>query len=326
MSRLNCSYFVIILTTIHVLMSCTEATSTGDKINRTAECSASSIEMSLYCRGMRAVRNIIYNLNKTNKPIVIVRGLEIVPSRRSTDATDDINTNYVNAGNVDNGVNDKDDTLVGRFSAYLRTHELNIKFSELLADETESYLARDLWQNHLTKLNASMSASASEARKKDKGQGAMMMMAVMFSKMMAVMGIGGVGALAMKALGVAMTALVLAGIIGMKSLMSHGHESSHSVQYLTADGHHHRRRRRRSSSGIINVLSETLHNKSDTGIWNSQPLAYRGKKKCLTFPFHKEKQIHLQSDDATVADDDAFTNFFPFCVLRKNHINNLITC
>ncbi|KAL9892492.1 osiris 5 [Glossina fuscipes fuscipes] len=258
-------------------MSCTEATSTGDKINRTAECSASSIEMSLYCRGMRAVRNIIYNLNKTNKPIVIVRGLEIVPSRSSTDATDDINTNYVNAGNVDNGVNDKDDTLVGRFSAYLRTHELNIKFSELLADETESYLARDLWQNHLTKLNASMSASASEARKKDKGQGAMMMMAVMFSKMMAVMGIGGVGALAMKALGVAMTALVLAGIIGMKSLMSHGHESSHSVQYLTADGHHHRRRRRRrSSSGIINVLSETLHNKSDTGIWNSQPLAYRG--------------------------------------------------
>uniref|UniRef100_A0A1A9VIW4 Osiris 16 n=1 Tax=Glossina austeni TaxID=7395 RepID=A0A1A9VIW4_GLOAU len=255
-------------------MSCTKATSMEDKINRTAECSASSIEMSLYCRGMRAVRNIIYNLNKTNKPIVIVRGLEIVPSRRSTDATND----FVNAGNVDNVVNDKDDTLVGRFSAYLRTHELNIKFSELLADETESYLARDLWQNDLTKLNASMSsASASEARKKDKGQGAMMMMAVMFSKMMAVMGIGGVGALAMKALGVAMTALVLAGIIGMKSLMSHGHESSHSVQYLTADGHHHRRRRRRSNSGIINVLSETIHNnKSDTGIWNSQPLAYRG--------------------------------------------------
>lgn len=161
MLRLSCCYFVIILTTIDVLMSCTKATAIEDKINRTAECSASSIEMSLYCRGMRAVRNIIYNLNKTNKPIVIVRGLEIVPSRRSTDTADDINTNYVNAGNVDNVVNDKDDTLVGRFSAYLRTHELNIKFSELLADETESFLARDLWQNDLTKLNASMSASAS---------------------------------------------------------------------------------------------------------------------------------------------------------------------
>ncbi|XP_037884746.1 uncharacterized protein LOC119634578 [Glossina fuscipes] len=258
-------------------MSCTEATSTGDKINRTAECSASSIEMSLYCRGMRAVRNIIYNLNKTNKPIVIVRGLEIVPSRSSTDATDDINTNYVNAGNVDNGVNDKDDTLVGRFSAYLRTHELNIKFSELLADIEAFNFVRWFCQRSRAKYDSVSSASTSEARKKDKGQGAMMMMAVMFSKMMAVMGIGGVGALAMKALGVAMTALVLAGIIGMKSLMSHGHESSHSVQYLTADGHHHRRRRRRrSSSGIINVLSETLHNKSDTGIWNSQPLAYRG--------------------------------------------------
>uniref|UniRef100_A0A1A9W5M2 Uncharacterized protein n=1 Tax=Glossina brevipalpis TaxID=37001 RepID=A0A1A9W5M2_9MUSC len=306
---------------MHVLMSCTQAISLENKINRTIECSTNSIEMSLYCRGMRAIRNIIYNLNKTNKPIVIVRGLEIVPSRRSSDATNATSTNYVN---VANNVNDKDDTLVERFSAYLRTHELNIKFSELLADETTSYLARDLWQNGGTKLNASMSATTSEARKKDKGQGqgVMMMMALMFSKMMAVMSIGGVGALAMKALGVAMTAMAMAGMIGMKSLMSQGHESSHSVQYLTADGHHHRRRRRSSSSGIINVLSsDTIYNKSDTGMgWNSQPLAYllrnkrsyllytcSEKKKCLTFPFHEEKQTHLQNDDATVVDNDAFT-------------------
>lgn len=71
-------------------------------------------------------------------------------------------------------------------------------------------------------------------------------MAMMFGKMMAVMSLGGIGAMAMKALGVAMTALMMAGIVGIKSLMQHGHESSHSVQYVTEEGHHHKRRRRSS--------------------------------------------------------------------------------
>jgi len=95
----------------------------------------------------------------------------------------------------------------------------------------------------------------SEARKKDKGQGMLLAMALMFGKMMAVMGLGGIAALAMKALGVSLVALMMAGMLGLKTAAQHGGESSHSISYVTGEGHHHKRRRR--SSG-------------------QQPLAYRG--------------------------------------------------
>ncbi|KRG00478.1 uncharacterized protein Dwil_GK26924, partial [Drosophila willistoni] len=83
-----------------------------------------------------------------------------------------------------------------------------------------------------------------EARKKDKGQGLLLAMALMFGKMMAVVGLGGIGALAMKALGVAMVALMMAGMLGLKTAAQHGNESSHSISYVTGKGHHHKRRRR----------------------------------------------------------------------------------
>ncbi|KAI8046058.1 uncharacterized protein LOC128258149 [Drosophila gunungcola] len=172
---------------------------------------------TLYCRGERALRNVLRNLNRSEKPLVVVRGLEIVPLQNNSLVEDEQHL---------------DQSLLDSLSFYLRTHEINVKLADLLEDE----------------------APVSEARKKDKGQGMLLAMALMFGKMMAVMGLGGIAALAMKALGVSLVALMMAGMVGLKTAAQHGGESSHSISYVTGEGHHHKRRRR--SSG-------------------QQPLAYR---------------------------------------------------
>ncbi|XP_046805593.1 uncharacterized protein LOC111684407 [Lucilia cuprina] len=246
---------VFIALIFHVLINYCHASLPEDIAKLSDECLTNSLETSVYCRGSRAINNIINNLSKTDKPIVIVRGLEIVPSsnghiNNNNNNTADSDINIKNKQSNGVGEGDTDDTFLGRFSHYLRTHELNIKFSDLMsADESEHFLARDEEQNGM-QMNLS-----DEARKKDKGNGMIMILGLMMSKMMAVMGLGGIGALAMKALGVAMTALMMAAMVGVKSLANQGHESSHSVQYVTADGHHHRRRRRSSSSSSNNNIN-----------------------------------------------------------------------
>ncbi|XP_033165148.1 uncharacterized protein LOC117144207 isoform X2 [Drosophila mauritiana] len=172
---------------------------------------------TLYCRGERALRNVLRNLNRSDHPLVVVRGLEIVPLQNNSIADKEP---------------DQEQGLLDTLSFYLRTHEINVKLADLLEDEAQV-----------------------SARKKDKGQGMLLAMALMFGKMMAVMGLGGIAALAMKALGVSLVALMMAGMLGLKTAAQHGGESSHSISYVTGEGHHHKRRRR--SSG-------------------QQPLAYRG--------------------------------------------------
>ncbi|XP_039494661.1 uncharacterized protein LOC120453834 [Drosophila santomea] len=173
---------------------------------------------TLYCRGERALRNVLRNFNRSDKPLVVIRGLEIVPLQNNSIAFEQ---------------QDQEQSLLDSLSFYLRTHEINVKLADLLEDE----------------------AQVSEARKKDKGQGMLLAMALMFGKMMAVMGLGGIAALAMKALGVSLVALMMAGMLGLKTAAQHGGESSHSISYVTGEGHHHKRRRRS---------------------FGQQPLAYRG--------------------------------------------------
>lgn len=110
-------------------------------------------------------------------------------------------------------------------------------------------------------LSKTLFLSLSEARKKDKGGGYLMMSALMMGthytliqpggihdakhmflpcrtsqfisgKMMAALGLGGVGALALKALGVSMMALMLAGIVALKKLTEGGGDGGHSVHYV----------------------------------------------------------------------------------------------
>ncbi|KAM7359236.1 osiris 5 [Cochliomyia hominivorax] len=282
----NSAFSIVIF---HILVKYCEASLPEDIANTSTECLTNSLETSLYCRGTRVINNIINNLSKTDKPIVIVRGLEIVPTNgyNPNDNHNNISTNHDNDKNNNNNNNNNndnkgeegviDDTFLGRFSQYLRTHELNIKFSDLMStDESEGLLARDLEQNGM------QMSPLDESRKKDKGNGMIMALGLMMSKMMAVMGLGGIGALAMKALGVAMTALMMAAMVGVKSLANQGHESSHSVQYVTADGHHHRRRRRRSNfnnnNNIATGLQSTMIPSAEVKM-ELPSLAYRGWQK-----------------------------------------------
>lgn len=102
----------------------------------------------------------------------------------------------------------------------------------------------------------------------------LMMVGLMFSKMMALIGLGSVGALAMKALGVAMIALTVAGLIGIRALGAGGQDSSsHSVQYVTSEGSHHKRRRRSSLDRRYVLQTEPW------ATWNSQNIAYKAWKK-----------------------------------------------
>lgn len=50
--------------------------------------------------------------------------------------------------------------------------------------------------------------------------------------MLAALGLGGVGALALKALGVSLLALMLAGIVALKKLTEGGGDGGHQVHYV----------------------------------------------------------------------------------------------
>ncbi|KZC11143.1 hypothetical protein WN55_02504 [Dufourea novaeangliae] len=81
--------------------------------------------------------------------------------------------------------------------------------------------------------------------KKKGGDGGYMIMALMMGKMMAAMGMGALGLLAMKALMVSAMALMLSLIVAVKKLAG-GHDSGggHHVVYAQDVGHHHYRKKR----------------------------------------------------------------------------------
>lgn len=75
--------------------------------------------------------------------------------------------------------------------------------------------------------------------------GMILAMGMMMGKMIGAIGLGGVGLLAAKALGVSMLALMLAAIIGIKKLAESGHDDGgHQVHYVQAHGSEHHRKRR----------------------------------------------------------------------------------
>lgn len=74
--------------------------------------------VTLYCRGERALRNVLRNLNRSDKPLVVVKGLEIVPLLNASLAEEE-----------------PEQGLLDSLSFYLRTHEVNVKLADLLEDE-----------------------------------------------------------------------------------------------------------------------------------------------------------------------------------------------
>lgn len=91
-----------------------------------------------------------------------------------------------------------------------------------------------------------LSCIVAEARKGykggKKGNSGLLLMALMMGKTLAAIGFGTVGLLAMKALMVSALALMLSLIVGLKKLLSSGHEE-HGHTVIHAGGHDHRRKR-----------------------------------------------------------------------------------
>lgn len=77
---------------------------------------------TLYCRGERALRNVLRNLNRSDKPLVVIRGLEIVPLQNNS---------------ISDEEPDQEQGLLDSLSFYLRTHEINVKLADLLEDESQ---------------------------------------------------------------------------------------------------------------------------------------------------------------------------------------------
>ncbi|CAO1426529.1 unnamed protein product [Diamesa hyperborea] len=174
-------------------------------------------ENPLACRGSNILNKVINHITKrSDDTLKLLPGLEIVQNE---------NVNEVKSAN-DERASKENDTVLVRIQRYLKTHDLKVKFSDLIGKA-------DLQENVNKLFN--------EARKKDKGGGYLMMSALMMGKMMASLGFGAVGALALKALGVSMMALMLSAIVGLKKLTEGGGDGGHQVHYVSAD--HHRKRR-----------------------------------------------------------------------------------
>lgn len=79
---------------------------------------------TLLCRGERAMRNALRNLGKSDKPLVIMRGLEIVPLRNES------------RGKETPGESEAEPTLLDSLAGYLRTHEVNLRLADLLEEHS----------------------------------------------------------------------------------------------------------------------------------------------------------------------------------------------
>lgn len=156
-----------------------------------------------------------------------------------------------------------DNSILTSIVSFLRRHELKIKLPELMPDQDtmsrtfkqvmDDFNGNDIGGNITRKLTYSSELMhyfyVSEARKGGykggkKGNSGLLLMALMMGKTLAAIGFGTVGLLAMKALMVSALALMLSLIVGLKKLLSSGHEEhGHTVIHATAGGHDHRRKR-----------------------------------------------------------------------------------
>ncbi|XP_011646093.1 heterogeneous nuclear ribonucleoprotein A0-like [Pogonomyrmex barbatus] len=210
--------------------------------------SEDSKNVSVSCHGVRIVRKIVQQFLETTskeRDIELFDGVSLVEA-------------------PGNGSSRKARVLkgfggLGPFFQFLEGRELRIKLPSLLPSNFETALKESL-------------PSESEARQKrggggggyggggggggygggggggkggkKGGGGGYMILALMMGKMMAAMGMGAVGLLAMKALMVSAMALMLSLIVAVKKLAGGGDDhGGHHVVYAQEVGHHHRKKR-----------------------------------------------------------------------------------
>uniref|UniRef100_A0A182SDS2 Uncharacterized protein n=1 Tax=Anopheles maculatus TaxID=74869 RepID=A0A182SDS2_9DIPT len=184
----------------------------------------------LSCHGAKIVRNLVQRLARSGKAddaLKLFPGVEIVANGDPEERERSLND-----------VADDDRSMFGRFARYLQNHELKINFGQLVQRSDIQEAIRTAFGA----MDQEVIADVAEARKKDKGGlGAIMMMGLMMGKLLAALGFGGVGLLALKALGVSMVALLLSAILGLKKLTEQGdHKGRHNDEHFEvhSEGHH----------------------------------------------------------------------------------------
>ncbi|XP_052863715.1 uncharacterized protein LOC128270355 [Anopheles cruzii] len=209
-------------------------------------------EGSLSCHGAKVARHLLKRLARPVKleEVSVVKlfpGVEIVDVSDGEERERSLNE-----------VTEEDRTVFGRVGKYLQSHEIKINFGQLLKRSD----IQDAIRTAFGSLDQDVIADVAEARKKDKGGlGAIMMMGLMMGKLLAALGFGGVGLLALKALGVSMVALLLSAILGLKKLTEQGdHKGRHNDEHFEVHSDDHiqhadRKRRSPKSDVAANLLA-----------------------------------------------------------------------
>ncbi|XP_049547965.1 uncharacterized protein LOC125959197 [Anopheles darlingi] len=214
-------------------------------------------EGALSCHGAKVVRNLVKRLARPVK-VDETGGLKLFPGVEIVELTNGAEERERSF----NEVTEEERTVFGRIGKYLQSHEIKINFGQLLKRSD----IQDAIRTAFGSMDQEVIADVAEARKKDKGGlGAIMMMGLMMGKLLAALGFGGVGLLALKALGVSMVALLLSAILGLKKLTEHGdHKGRHNDEHFevhSEDHVEHGARKRRS------VEDEAAANEMAYGGW-----------------------------------------------------------
>ncbi|XP_076629843.1 uncharacterized protein LOC143346019 [Colletes latitarsis] len=202
-------------------------------------CSATDANnASVSCYGVRIVRKIVHQLlEKSSKEpnIEIFDGVSLVE--------------VPGGGPTRKGKLMKGFGSMGSLVQFLEGRELRIKLPSLLPQNIETALQESLPADQARAGGGGgyggLGGGGGGGGGKKGGGGGYLIMAMMMGKMMAAMGFGALGLLAMKALMVSAMALMLSMIVAVKKLTS-GHDSGggHHVVYAQDVGHHHYRKRR----------------------------------------------------------------------------------
>ncbi|KAL1494621.1 hypothetical protein ABEB36_010191 [Hypothenemus hampei] len=135
-----------------------------------------------------------------------------------------------------------DTTLLGAVENYLDSHEVRIRLSELMPGEGFGRAFKNAMDEVENKENEGGGGKGGGGG--GGGGGGVMLVGLMMGKLLAALGIGGVGLLAMKALMVSALALMLSIIIGLKKLVHHDDDGGGHHVIHAGHGHEYHRKKR----------------------------------------------------------------------------------
>ncbi|XP_018570582.1 uncharacterized protein LOC108910467 [Anoplophora glabripennis] len=147
--------------------------------------------------------------------------------------------------------NTDDTSTLGTLENYLKNHEVRIRLQELMPGEGFGRAFKTAMDEVEGKDESSPrgggGGGGGKGGKGGDGGSGIMLMGLMMGKMMAALGIGGVGLLAMKALMVSALALMLSIIIGLKKLVHSDHDDGGHTVIHAGHGHHDYRKKREAT-------------------------------------------------------------------------------